>query len=271
MITHSYIVPLSYGQRMVAREFVRSILENYDRNSLVGCVLFVNNNPYSLCSYLFLNFESKGETFEDWLKENHPDHSAIYSYLFDDLMSSLPSKSFNVASFSDPNDGLLDIVMSGDANEIYLFPDKDRMNKVFGSPVTASNFSVFLSHSSKDKPYVDNVFKFLHSSGIRAWYDRYQISPGDSITSKINDGLRKSRIGILFISKNFLNNEQGWPIREANYFFQTTINDPSKKFIVVNLGLNHSNLPPLLQDHLYINGEEVNATELLINAIKAAL
>ncbi|MBL3940549.1 toll/interleukin-1 receptor domain-containing protein, partial [Bacteroides thetaiotaomicron] len=79
---------------------------------------------------------------------------------------------------------------------------------------------VFLSHSSRDKSIVDGVFNELHKAGIRAWYDRYEIDPGDSITDKINEGLASSQIGLLFFSKNFIDSKSGWPTKEANYFFQ---------------------------------------------------
>lgn len=52
----TYVIPLDYGDRKKEREFVRAILNRYDRDTLVGAVLFVNNNPYSLQSFLCLNF-----------------------------------------------------------------------------------------------------------------------------------------------------------------------------------------------------------------------
>lgn len=94
-------------------------------------------------------------------------------------------------------------------NGIYFFPDRSIMNKTFGSPSTAETLSVFLSHSSRDKPIIDKVFEELHKNGIRAWYDRYEINPGNSITDSINEGLRKSHLGLLFFSKNFLDPRSG--------------------------------------------------------------
>ena len=50
---------------------------------------------------------------------------------------------------------------------------------------------VFLSHSSKDKKVVDEIFNQFQINEIDAWYDKYQIEPGDSVTEKINQGLEK--------------------------------------------------------------------------------
>lgn len=49
--------------------------------------------------------------------------------------------------------------------------------------------SVFLSHSSKDKPFVRELASFLESDGqIRAWLDEHEIAPGQNIVSRIGEG-----------------------------------------------------------------------------------
>src|SRR5690349_12980138 len=49
---------------------------------------------------------------------------------------------------------------------------------------------VFLSHSSKDKPFVRELAAFLLEGGqIRVWLDEAEIQPGDNIVSKIEKGL----------------------------------------------------------------------------------
>ena len=44
------------------------------------------------------------------------------------------------------------------------------------------------------------IFNEFQKSQISAWYDKYEIEPGDSITEKINQGLDESDIGIICIS-----------------------------------------------------------------------
>ncbi|MFN9951710.1 MAG: toll/interleukin-1 receptor domain-containing protein, partial [bacterium] len=45
---------------------------------------------------------------------------------------------------------------------------------------------VFISHSSRDKPVVEPLARYLRSVGIDAWLDKWEIAPGDDIIAKIN-------------------------------------------------------------------------------------
>lgn len=264
----AYVVPLDYGNRKSEREFIRQLLQRYDTDTLVGCALFVNNNPYNLEALLCLNFRGEHHGFETWLTVEQPKKKRDFRFLFDEIANAVFARGFNVVTFID--DSTLDLVMSGEVNEIFLFPDREEMIKIFGSPVTTGTFSVFLSHSSQDKPIIDSVFETLHRSGIRAWYDRYEIQPGDSITNRINEGLRTSHLGLLFFSKNFLNKKSGWPVSEANFFFQKRMRKEMKNFIVVNIDLNVDELPPLLQDFRFIDIRSSNAHQEIVDAIDAA-
>lgn len=262
----TYVIPLDYGDRKNEREFVRKILKRYDKDTLVGAVLFVNNNPYSLESYLCLNFYKKSEDFESWLATHYPTKGRDFRFLFSEISNTIFQKGFNVVSFTD--DSMLEMQMSEEPNGIYLFPERVIMNETFGRPTKTGTLSVFLSHSSKDKSFVDKVFSELHKSQIRAWYDRYEIHPGDSITDSINEGLRKSHLGVLFLSKNFLDPNSGWPMSEANYFFQQHMQAKKKNFIVFNLDLDVTEMPPLIQDYRYIDAQNPNAIQELVDAIE---
>src|SRR5262249_2616238 len=46
----------------------------------------------------------------------------------------------------------------------------------------------------------------------RVWIDEHEISLGDSLTTKINEGLARSRYGIVILSPDFLDKQ--WPMRE---------------------------------------------------------
>jgi hypothetical protein len=181
-----YLLPLDYGNRVGEREFIREILRRYDKDTLVGCVLPVNNRPYRLQAFLGLNFWDKGDDFEQWLGKVHPGRRREFRLLFDEMANAVFQRGFNVVTFCDEE--MLDVVMSGETNEIFFFPDRAQVDATFGVPIVDAAFTVFLSHSSRDKPVVDRVFESLHTAGIRAWYDRYQIEPGDSISEKINAG-----------------------------------------------------------------------------------
>lgn len=55
--------------------------------------------------------------------------------------------------------------------------------------------SVFLSHSSVDKPFVRNLATALAEGGqIKVWLDEGEIAPGDNIVTKIAEGLESDLV-----------------------------------------------------------------------------
>src|SRR4051794_29410783 len=71
-----------------------------------------------------------------------------------------------------------------------------------GNEPETFDFDVFLSHSSKDKPVVRSLAERLKRDGLKVWFDQWEIRLGDSIYAKIRDGLERSRILLLFMSRN---------------------------------------------------------------------
>lgn len=50
--------------------------------------------------------------------------------------------------------------------------------------------SLFLSHSSADKTFVEKLAKDLEGVGVNVWFDKWEIKVGDSLTGKIEEGLQ---------------------------------------------------------------------------------
>src|SRR5688572_1660795 len=75
------------------------------------------------------------------------------------------------------------------------------------------SWDVFISHAREDKVAVARpLAEALLRSGLRVWLDEQEISLGDSLTGKINEGLAQSRYGVVILSPDFLAKE--WPKRE---------------------------------------------------------
>ena len=54
--------------------------------------------------------------------------------------------------------------------------------------------SVFLSHTSIDKPFVEKLARDLSCLGIDAWVDKYEIKVGESIFWRVEEGLESLSI-----------------------------------------------------------------------------
>lgn len=53
---------------------------------------------------------------------------------------------------------------------------------------------IFLSHTSADKPFVRELKQRLHAHGVTdVWLDEAEIQIGDSLTKKIEEGMKKTR------------------------------------------------------------------------------
>jgi TIR domain len=74
---------------------------------------------------------------------------------------------------------------------------------------------IFISHASEDKAAIARpLAEKLVAAGLDVWLDEYEISLGDSLRAKLDEGLRASRFGVVVLSKAFFAKE--WPVRELN-------------------------------------------------------
>ena len=92
---------------------------------------------------------------------------------------------------------------------------------------------VFLSHSAKDKNVVRELAERLKADGVRVWFDAREIKPGDSIPSKIEEGLEHSRVLVLCMSANAFGSD--WAQLESGTFrFRDPLNK-ERRFIPLRL------------------------------------
>ncbi|ELA8062735.1 toll/interleukin-1 receptor domain-containing protein [Vibrio parahaemolyticus] len=264
----TYLFSLDYGDRKNEREFVKDVLDRFDRFQMTGCGLFINNNPYNLELYFCLSFEKDDKDFESWLSKHHPHKVRAYNIFVNELIEAAFRKGYSLATFLDSAN--VDDIMTVNKNELFLFPDRDVMYDIWGRPVIEKKKKIFLSHSSRDKNIVDTYFNEIQKSELKAWYDKEEIIAGDSITAKVSEGLDDCELGVIFLSNNFLSKHSGWTEAECNYFITRRMKK-NKTLIVVNLGVEHDNMPPLLQDYLYIDASRDNAESDLIHAIRKQL
>lgn len=259
----SYLFSLDYGNRIEERMFVKDVLDKFNRFQLTGCGLFVNNNPYNLEMYFSLSFEKSDSNFDSWLSQNYPHKIRAYNVFLPELLEAAGRKGYSLVTFTDSE--FIDEIMTENKNDLFLHPDRSVMYEVWGKPVIEKKKKVFLSHSSKDKNIVDSYFNELQKSEMKAWYDKEEIIAGDSITSKVSEGLKECELGIIFLSKNFLSKKSGWTEAECNYFINCRMKK-NKSLIVVNLGVELDDIPPLLQDYKYIENSDDSALQELVQA-----
>jgi hypothetical protein len=114
--------------------------------------------------------------------------------------------------------------------------------------------SIFLSHNSKDKPFVRELAKRLSSDGITVWLDEAEISVGDSLIEKIAQGIQEMEFVGAIISKNSVDSE--WVKKELSMAMSKEIK--GKKIVVLPILIDSCQIPTFISDKLYADFREAD-------------
>jgi hypothetical protein len=107
--------------------------------------------------------------------------------------------------------------------------------------------TIFLSHTSIDKPFVEKLAKDLNHFGINVWYDKYEIKVGESILWKIDEGIRDSEYLGIVISKEAFKSE--WVKTEITTAWQKQVQ--KKGNFVLPIYYSDCEIPLFLQGIKY--------------------
>ncbi len=103
----------------------------------------------------------------------------------------------------------------------------DRRPVAPGATPAAAEFDLFLSHASEDKTaLVRPLAAKLTKLGLKVWTDWGEIKVGDSLSRAIDDGLARSRFGVVVLSAHFF--AKRWPERELSGLVAREINGTTR-------------------------------------------
>lgn len=108
---------------------------------------------------------------------------------------------------------------------------------------------VFLSHSSKDKPFVLMLAGDICASGIGVWIDKVEILVGDSLIRKISEGIVESNYVVGCLSSNSV--ESNWVREELEIAATLGIN--GTRVVVLPIILDDCTVPTFLAHRLYVD------------------
>lgn len=107
--------------------------------------------------------------------------------------------------------------------------------------------SVFLSHNSKDKPWVRELAKRLSSDGVVVWLDEAELNIGDSLIERIAEGIEQMQFVAAVLSNNSISST--WVQKELSLSMSKEIH--GKRVTVLPLLIEKCVLPASLSDKLY--------------------
>ena len=111
----------------------------------------------------------------------------------------------------------------------------------------AQKVVAFLSHSSKDKPFIRQLSSDLVKEGIDVWLDEHKILVGDSITEKIGQGLAQSDYFVIALSETSV--DSAWVKKELS---GALIREVEKREVtVLPILLGDCDIPDMLKDKKY--------------------
>lgn len=124
---------------------------------------------------------------------------------------------------------------------------------------------VFISHSSKDKNFTEQLAIDLRAFGVEVWYDAWAIDLGDSIVDKVFSNLGRSNVLLVLISRSSIDSK--WVKEELNVSIMRRLSSDDIRIIPVRL--DNAELPNYLQHILYsdFRGDYNEAMHKLIRSL----
>jgi hypothetical protein len=102
------------------------------------------------------------------------------------------------------------------------------------------SFHVFLSHSSADKPAVEELARRLAKEGIQAWLDKWHLIPGDPWQPAIEKALAESETCAVFVGPSGLG---PWQNEEMRAAIDQRVHNCGKRFRVIPVLLPDAHRP----------------------------
>ncbi len=88
---------------------------------------------------------------------------------------------------------------------------------------------VFVCHNNEDKPTAERIAKEIVKAGHEAFFDKWDIRPGDSLIEKISEGISGASYLLVLLSKNSV--KSNWVKKELEIALSRQIKDKHIKII----------------------------------------
>jgi predicted nucleotide-binding protein len=110
-----------------------------------------------------------------------------------------------------------------------------------------SKAHVFVSHSSKDKPFARKLVEALRRHNLNVWIDERELQVGDSIVTGVSEGLKDVGYLVAVLSKASMASR--WVQAELNAALMEELS--GKGVAVLPVLIEDCEVPPLLKDRVY--------------------
>jgi small GTP-binding protein len=112
-------------------------------------------------------------------------------------------------------------------------------------------FDVFLSHNSKDKAYVEKIARQLKKKGIRPWFDKWDLAPGDTVRKALERAVKSVPCAALFFGPADVGR---WHIIEIDAYLEAWAREEARLIPVILPGVvDNPELPLFVRQTLWVD------------------
>lgn len=250
-----YVWECDYGEHSFVVSKLKKLLQTQNAYELGYCFIYANNNPYSMELYIVFGYESPKEGQITAMQEAMRSAGAKYrpDLTNEDLHAELANKRFQFMAANDAES--LDMM----EETLFWYKDRSQVASIISMRPLGKVKTVFLSHSSYDKPLVEELIPYLNAKGLPFWYDKVSIDYGSTIVTAIQQGILDSGAAIFFITNHFLSSS--WCKNEMEGYLNRLGNGHNILLLsIVDKDVAHECLPLFLQMKKYLRmTQELNA------------
>jgi hypothetical protein len=146
------------------------------------------------------------------------------------------------------------------------FEAKIDIDTAVGMNATQS-ITVFLCHSSKDKPRVRPLYAQLKRGGFSPWLDEEDILAGEPWEKAITNAVRSSHAVLVCLSKDSVS-KAGFLQKEITFALQVAEEQPEGSIFIIPLRLEDCKVPDRLSRWQWLDYFEDGAHDRLLRALR---
>lgn len=129
----------------------------------------------------------------------------------------------------------------------------------------------FISYAGEDRGVVKNLVAALTHQNVQIWWDKGQITLGDQLSKKIDEGLSLSRYGVVLVSPRFV--AKRWTEAELRALHSRAMRSGKKVILPVLFDMTHDEFAstyPLLADLVttQFSGDIVALAEEIVQVVR---
>ena len=112
-------------------------------------------------------------------------------------------------------------------------------------------FDVFLSHNSKDKVEVEKIAKRLLAVGLRPWLDKWNLTPGDTISDSLEKAIKTIPCAVLCFGPADVGN---WHVMEIRAYVEAWAKKEARMIPLILPGAeNPPELPLFVRQTVWVD------------------